>query len=79
MRKLIKRVAATGDDGRPYEVLAFRRYTYAADFDSDGDNRLPGPFEFETANGERLTVMSQGVYKVVQTGVMLTADEPEAL
>src|SRR5687768_9445001 len=74
MRKVISRFAAAGSDGRPYSVEIVRDYTDAL----PGQETDLGTSELVTSNGDRVTRVRRGLYKVNGTGVELTSSVPTA-
>ena len=43
------------------------------------DAIIEGMIEIKTGSGQSVSVISKGQYEVVQTGEMLTSDDPKAL
>jgi len=40
---------------------------------------IEGMIELKTESGQSVSVIAKGRYEIVQTGVMLTSDDPNAL
>jgi hypothetical protein len=45
----------------------------------DPDALIEGMIEIKTESGQSVSVIEKGQYEVVQTGEMLTSDDPKAL
>jgi hypothetical protein len=44
----------------------------------DPDDVIEGMIEIKTESGRTVNVIKKGQYKIVQTGEMLTSDDPKA-
>ena len=45
----------------------------------DPDAEIEGMIEIRTESGQNVNVIAKGQYEVVQTGEVLTSDDPKAL
>jgi len=75
---ILKRLyAARGSDGEQYEVHVY------AEPAGDAAHHHGPPVEHLskicTATGQELRVLSHGHYQIVETGVFLTASDPQAI
>ena len=66
---------AEGSDGKTYAVNVFTNVGTMPDGTAAID---PGPRIFQTSEGFTLSWVSKGVYKMLQTGVILRSDSPDA-
>ena len=76
MRKIVNRFSASGSDGRAYAVEVVQAFAVAR----LGAPPTPvGPAELFTANGQPVTRLRHGRYRVGITGVTLTSTAATAL
>jgi hypothetical protein len=78
-RKIIKRSGsfiATDKHDRTYTIDIFTEYIDVSTL--GGEEWLPGMKSLRTDDGYSVNRLQQGEYQVVQTGVLLFSNEPEA-
>jgi len=54
-------------------------WAHLIDVGLDPDEVIEGMIEIKTESGQTVNVIKKGQYKIVQTGEMLTSDDPKAL
>lgn len=76
-KRLKNTISAHDGNGRSRQIQEWVRMATVGSLIGDGDGQIEGMHELRTDN-ERHTVTSlgDGKYKVIETGEILTADEP---
>lgn len=72
---ILKRLyCAQGSDGKTYEV-----HVYAKPADQAEAAHIEHLAKICTAEGQALNVLGHGRYEIIETGVRLTASDPQAI
>jgi hypothetical protein len=66
-----------GTDGQTHTLLMFTEYTDTTTHDR-GPSEIPTLSELRTSDGRPVTYLGKGRYKMVQTGMLLHSDSPDA-
>ncbi len=69
--------AVDGDSKRHY-VIIYAQYTDAPADGSNGHDEVPSLLEYVTSTGLRVNRLEKGHYQIIQTGVILRSDTPDA-
>lgn len=69
MQKVIGRFRAEGEDGLIYDVIEKQDFIDAST--KDGPDWIPGLKWTELPNGRKLNTVTDGVYQIVSTGVIV--------
>jgi hypothetical protein len=77
MKKVTGSVNASGSDGRLYTLYIYTDILDAGAFGEPAATR-EGLKELRTSNGLLVNRLRQGEYEIVQTGVRLHSDSPDA-
>jgi hypothetical protein len=78
MERLTGTFPATGNDGRQYTVHVYSEYIDASAEDTDQQGETEAVRIFKTAEGLNVTYRKKGEYQILQTGVVLRSDAPDA-
>lgn len=68
---------AVGTDGETYTIFEFTEYTETTTH-GGGRSEMPGLKELQTSDGLSVNYVGKGQYKIVQTGMLLRSDSPDA-
>lgn len=77
MKKQTGRFMATGDDNNKYIINIYTNNLDNGDFQNP-NAVMEGLKELRTSNGMRVNRLEKGKYQIVQTGIMLLSDSPDA-
>jgi hypothetical protein len=77
MNELTGIFKAEGSDRKSYTVLVFTDYIHAGTL-NDPHAVVAGLKELRTSDGLAINQVRKGEYKIVQTGVSLRCDSPDA-
>lgn len=80
MNKTTRRTAiieALGTDGEEYTIYEYTEFIENVTH-SEGRSEMAGLKELRTSDGYSVNYVSKGQYKIVQTGMLLRSDSPDA-
>ena len=77
MKKRTDSFSATGNDGLQYTVYIYTDFINAGSFE-DPNAIVKGIKELRTSDGMLVKRRKQGEYEIVQTGVVLRSNSPQA-
>ena len=69
---------ATDERGDRHWLLVFTEYFDVPATSKSGPKKKEGPTSIKTSEGKHVDRLAIGEYKVVETGVRLTSDDPDA-
>jgi hypothetical protein len=78
MERLTGTFPATGDDGCHYTVHIYSEYIDTTAEDTSQQGAVEAMRIFKTAEGLSVTYRKKGEYQILQTGVILRSDSPDA-
>jgi hypothetical protein len=77
MKRKTRRFTADGNDGRQYTIYIYTDLIDAGSFE-DPNTVAEGFKELRTSDGMVVNLLQEGVYQIVQTGVVLRSSSPDA-
>lgn len=80
MKKLIKEFSAYSEKGEKFNIIVYKNFIDTSDKDSFhlGES-LPGIMEFWTSYGQIVNRIEKGRYQIVDSGIYLISDDPNAM
>jgi len=70
-------IKALGTDGEEYTIYEYTEFIETITH-GEGRSEMAGMKELKTSDGRSVNYVGKGQYKVVQTGVLLRSDSPDA-
>jgi hypothetical protein len=77
MRRKIGQFIATDEKGRRYTILIFTNVTKAGTLENPS-MEVEGMEELKTFEGMAVNRLEKGRYQIVQTGIIIQSDSPDA-
>jgi hypothetical protein len=77
MRRKIGQFIATDEKGRRYTILIFTNVTRAGTLENPS-GEAEGMEELKTFEGMAVNRLEKGRYQIVQTGIIIQSDSPDA-
>ena len=77
MKRKIGQFIATDEKGRRYTVLIYTNIIKAGTFENPG-MEVEGMKELKTFEGMEVNRLEKGKYQIVQTGIIIQSDSPDA-
>ena len=77
MKRKIGQFIATDENGRRYTILIYRNIIKAGTFENPS-MEVEGMEELKTFEGMAVSRLEKGKYQIVQTGIIVQSDSPDA-
>lgn len=77
MKRKIGQFIVTDEKGRRYTILIFTNFTKAGTFENPS-MEVEGIKELKTFEGMAVNRLEKGKYQIVQTGIIVQSDSPDA-